>query len=93
MLFRSHSSTHISGNGGVNTTDNYTVNIGDTIEIFGVARTPTGECASIAYYTDLSIDVSGETNPVINISSFDNDSYSFTVNSSSVIIDIDFLVS
>jgi len=88
-----HSSTHISGNGGVNTTDNYTVNIGDTLEIFGEARTPTGGCASIAYYTDLSVDVSGETNPVIDITSFDSDSYSFTVNSSSVIIDIDFLVS
>ena len=87
-----YSINKISGSGNINTTNTITVDVGDSIEIFAIASTPTGAaCQSITFYTDLSVDVGGSN--VIFITSIDNDGHTFTMGPSGETIDIDFLVS
>lgn len=87
-----YSINKLSGSGNINTTNTITVNVGDSIEIFATASTPTGaSCQTVVFYTDLSVDVGGSN--VIFITSIDNDYYTFTMGPSGETIDIDFLVS
>ena len=68
------------------------VSQGDTIDIYVIAESPIGAgCVGQAFYTDILVQLDNST--VINVSSVNSDSHSFTVTNSSYDIDFTMTVS